>query len=176
MKKYLCVLIALSQVSTGLAMLPVKQECADGKTPLMKAVLIYRLSLDQIQENLPSIDVQDSQGRTALHYAAALSNKNFMTMLEKAGAHKDVLDKNNKTAEDLYKENKRLSGRCHEFFCDHHTNPVECEQTPTEDTVQNRATDEKSAISIVYHPNTVHYIGDCGQKEFGYGDYANLTR
>jgi hypothetical protein len=176
MKKYLCILIALSQASTGLAMLPAKQECADGKTPLMKAVLIYRLSLAQIQENLPSIDVQDNQGRTALHYAAAFGDKNSMAMLEQAGADKNLVDKNNKTAEDLYKENKRLSGHCHEYFCNHHTNSVECEQTPTEETVQNRSGDERSTISVVYHPNTVNYIGGLEQKDYGYGYYANLTR
>jgi hypothetical protein len=176
MKKCLCVFIALSQVSISLAMLPAKQEIADNKTPLMLTVLTYRLSTAQIQENLPSINVQDNQGRTALHYAAALSNKNFMTMLEQSGADKTLLDKNNKTAEDLYKVNKRLSGRCHQYFCDNHTNPVEHEQTPTEDIEQNRSGDERPVISVVYHPNTVNYIGGCEQKEFGYGDYADLTR
>jgi hypothetical protein len=176
MKNFFYMLIALSQVSTGLAMLPAKQEFTDGKTPLMKAVLIYRLSVDQIQANLSSINVQDNQGRTALHYAAALSNKNFKTMLEQAGADKDILDKNNKTAEDLYKENKRLSGRCHQYFCDNHTNSVEYVQTPTEDTAQNRSGDERPAISVIYHPNSVASLDSLEQNNYGYGYYADLTR
>jgi uncharacterized protein YxeA len=103
MKKYLCVLIALSQVSTGLAMLSAKQEFTDGKTPLICAAMNHASLTELIKANPTLINYQDCQGRTALHYAAANGDKTNVEFLIKNGADKSLKDKQDKTAEDLYK-------------------------------------------------------------------------
>lgn len=51
------------------------------------------------------LNVQDSQGRTALHYAAEYSRHNNIKMLIDAGADADLKDKNGKTALDYLKDN-----------------------------------------------------------------------
>lgn len=173
MKKFFYVLITLFQVSTGLAMLPAKQEIsADDKTELMRTVLRNQLSERSMTDFLSSIDIQDQIGRTALHWAAAMGNKIFMVMLKTAGANTTIRDSQNKTADDIYEETTKMSDRCSDYSCEEN---VQSEQTSTELSTSEIG-NERPAISVIYHPNSVNTLNGEAQKVFHFGYYADLTR
>lgn len=78
---------------------------ASRKTPLFYAV--YNASEEQIAvlrvlvENGANINMQDSFGKTALHYAAEMGKYRCIPFLLQKGASIDVTDSNHKTALDL---------------------------------------------------------------------------
>ncbi|RWS24236.1 Tankyrase-1-like protein, partial [Leptotrombidium deliense] len=75
-----------------------------GMAPLHKAVILGHIDVVQfILDRFPeTINARDREGRTALHYAAATTNRNgakIYKILLRAGADPRVRDTNNKTAE-----------------------------------------------------------------------------
>ncbi|RWS09895.1 Tankyrase-1-like protein [Dinothrombium tinctorium] len=75
-----------------------------GMAPLHKAVILGHIDVVEfILEKFPeTINARDREGRTALHYAAATTNRNgakIYKILLRAGADPRVRDNNNKTAE-----------------------------------------------------------------------------
>lgn len=84
----------------------------DGTTPL---ILAARLGLDEMVAQLikatRELDISDVNGKTALHWAAAVDNSNAVAMLLEAGANKDVQDERvslNSRNTDPYARTKRI--------------------------------------------------------------------
>ncbi|GBL78667.1 hypothetical protein AVEN_65239-1 [Araneus ventricosus] len=92
-----------------------------GATPLHKAVWFghYKIAHFISQQFPETLNAIDMEGRTALHYAAALKdNKNMYGILIEAGANKGIYDNKGKTADyySQYPEHLNLEEvikRCH---------------------------------------------------------------
>jgi ankyrin repeat protein len=147
MKKLLCMLTLLSSTVIFSMLPPKTMPCTEGKTPLMLAVLkISYLDDTFLKEQEPTINYQDAHGRTALHYAAANSDKVAIAILVQHGADRTLKDREGKTAEEISIERNMLRARNDDRSYDH------CdEQTPD---MPSHDDDSKPTLTSIYTPRS----------------------